>query len=220
MTPSLETPVRPSPPTRAERRAEHGQMSRLAARLLGWVMTLVLALLCVLLVVTVAYPRVRQYVPLTILTGSMDPTYPVGSQVYVERVEGAEQATEKVGVGSVITFMPNPDDPTLVTHRVTAVSYGTDGAPRYTTQGDANNTVDDWRVEPRQLRGVVRYHVPYVGYLASSMDQESKGTTAKALAGGLFAYAGWNLVVSIRHRRRGGTSHRPRDASRERGEST
>lgn len=198
---------------------EQTERPGLVSRLVGWVLVVLLALLCLLLVVTVAYPKARDYVPLTILTGSMEPTYPVGSQVYVERVEGVEQATEKVGVGSVITFMPNPDDPTLVTHRVTAVSYGTDGAPRYTTQGDANNTVDDWRVEPRQLRGVVRYHVPYVGYVASSMDQESKGTTATVLAGGLFAYAGWNLVVSLRGRRRGGASHRARHASRDRDES-
>lgn len=171
-------------------------------RVLTWVLTAVLVLLCLLLVVTVAYPRVRGYVPLTILSGSMEPAYPTGSQVFVEPVESAAEAEEKIGIGSVITFMPLPDDPTLVTHRVVEVSYGTDGRPSYTTRGDANETPDETTVGTRQLRGVVRYHVPWVGYLASSMDAERKESVGTVLAAGLFLYAAWNLVAAVRERRR------------------
>lgn len=171
-------------------------------RVLTWLLGALLVLLCLLLLVTVAYPKVKGYVPLTILSGSMEPTYPTGSQVFVEPVEGAAEAKDKVGVGSVITFMPLPDDPTLVTHRVVEVSYGTDGEPSYTTQGDANETPDEAVVGPTQLRGVVRYHVPWVGYVASSMDAERKESVGMVLAGGLFLYAAWNVVAAVRERRR------------------
>lgn len=183
---------------RTEGRARPGTVRRV----LTWLLTALLVLLCLVLVVTVAYPRARGYVPLTILSGSMEPTYPAGSQVFVEPVEGAEEAQEKVAVGSAITFMPYPDDPTLVTHRVVEVAYGTDGEPTYTTQGDANETPDETEVGPKQLRGVVRYHVPWVGYAASSLDSDRKGVLATALAGGLFVYALWNLVAAARERRR------------------
>lgn len=177
--------------------------TRWAGRALRGALLVVLVLLCLLLVVTVGYPRVRGYVPLTILTGSMEPTYAPGTQVFVDPFEGAEQAQTEVGVGSVITFMPYPDDPTLVTHRVVEVAHGTDGHPVYTTQGDANDTPDEEPVEITQVRGVVRYDVPWVGHAASSMDGERKGDLAKLLAGGLFAYAAWNIVVAARERRGG-----------------
>lgn len=171
-------------------------------RVLTWLLTGLLIALCLVLVVTVAYPKAKGYVPLTILSGSMEPTYPAGSQVFVEPVAGDEEAQEKVGVGTAITFMPYPDDPTLVTHRVVEVSHGTDGAPIYTTQGDANATPDETEVRTKQLKGVVRYHVPWVGYVASSMGADRKGTLATVLAAGLFLYAGWNLVTALRERRR------------------
>lgn len=171
-------------------------------RVLTWLLTGVLVVLCLVLLVTVAYPKARGYVPLTILSGSMEPTYPSGSQVFVEPVEGAEQAEDEVTVGSTITFMPYPDDPTLVTHRVVEISYGTDGKPTYTTQGDANETPDETEVGPQQLRGVVRYHVPWVGHVATSMDSDRKGALGTVLAGGLFVYAAWNLLAAARERRR------------------
>lgn len=184
-----------------DQRTGRGARPGLVRRVLTWILTGVLAVLCFVLLVTVAYPRARGYVPLTILSGSMEPTYPSGSQVFVDPVEGAEEAEEEVGVGTPITFMPYPDDPTLVTHRVVKVSYGTDGEPRYTTQGDANETPDETEIGPKQLRGVVRYHVPYVGHVASSMDSDRKGILGTVLAGGLFAYAAWNLVAAARERR-------------------
>lgn len=182
-------------------------------RVLGWLLAGLLLLLCFLLAVTVVYPKAKGYVPLTILSGSMEPTYPVGTQVFVEPVEGREEAADKVTVGTAITFMPDPDDPTLVTHRVVSVSYKADGSPRYTTQGDANNTPDEEKVGLKQLRGVVQYHVPYVGYLATSMSQDRKDTVAVGLASALFVYAAWNVVLAVRQRRRQKVTESDEDAT-------
>lgn len=171
-------------------------------RIVSTVLALLLVALCAVLAATVVYPKVKGYVPLTILSGSMEPTYPVGSQVYVDRIDTASQAKDEVDVGSVITFMPRPDDPTLVTHRVVSIAYGTDGLPVYTTRGDANNTPDEGKVGPQQLRGVVRYHVPWVGYVATSLDSGGKRSVGTVLAAALFAYAAWNVVAAARDRRR------------------
>lgn len=172
-------------------------------RILDGALVVVLVLLGLLLVVTVIVPRVKGYVPLTILSGSMEPSLPVGSQVFVDPVQGRSEAEDEVRTGSVITYMPYPDDPTLVTHRVVRTSYATDGSPRWRTQGDANSSPDETVVGPKQLRGVVRYHVPFVGYVASGLDREHKETIAIALAGCLFAYAAWNLLLAFREGRAG-----------------
>lgn len=187
-------------------------MTTTLRRLTTWLLAGVLVVLLLVLVVTVAYPRVRGYVPLTILTGSMEPTYAPGTQVFVEPVEGADEAQERIGVGSVITFMPYPDDPTLVTHRVVKVSHGTDGAPRYTTQGDANSAPDETRVGTQQLRGVVRYDVPWVGHVASSIGAQRKAELGKGLAVLLFGYAAWNVAGAVRDRRRQSTQEMGVDA--------
>src|SRR5690625_5187574 len=69
-----------------------------------------------------------------------------------------------VQVGDVITFLPHPDDPGTVPHRVVAMTATTKG-PAFRTQGGALAQPDPEPVTETQLRGVVRYHVPHVGYL-------------------------------------------------------
>lgn len=178
--------------------------ARPASRALRLVLLALLTLLGAVLVLVVAVPRVLGLVPLTILSGSMEPTLPVGSQVFVDPVESVEQAREEITVGSIITVMPRPDDPTLVTHRVVAVEQDVSGRPVWTTKGDANGGVDDWEVTQTQLRGVVRYHVPWVGYVASSMTQTDKDTVVRWSAGALFVYAAYQLLAAWRGRHRGG----------------
>jgi signal peptidase len=162
-------------------------------------------------VVLVAVPRVMGWMPLTILSGSMEPTIPVGSQVVVDPITDEEDVA-RIQVGDVVTFMPWPDDPTLVTHRVVTRSVGTDGAVTVTTQGDANDAPDGLDLTERELRAVVRYHVPYAGYVARVLDQDQKTLGAAALAGGLCLYAAAELLLAARDRRR--------DASRSAGAGT
>lgn len=162
---------------------------RYGARILAWgLLALGVALFAALVVV----PKANGWVPLTVLSGSMEPTYPVGSQVVVERVEGDEVADLRVG--DVITFLPRPESATAVTHRIVKKSYRQDGAAVFTTRGDANNADDTWELTEQQIRGKVRYHVPYAGYLATALTQEKKDLGVIALAVALFGYAGWQFV--------------------------
>lgn len=166
------------------------------------VLVLLLALVAALALAMVIVPRVMGWVPLTILSGSMEPTIPTGSQVVVAPVEGADGAAG-VQVGDVITVMPYPDDDTLVTHRVVARTEAADGAVALTTQGDANASADPWTVTGTRLRGVVRYHVPYAGYLATALDghQKQMGTVVVAVA--LLGYAAVQVLAAVRGARAG-----------------
>ncbi len=152
-------------------------------------------------VALVAVPWVMGWMPLTILSGSMEPTIPVGSQVVVDPIEDEADAA-RIQVGDVVTFMPWPDDPTLVTHRVVTRSVGTDGAVTVTTQGDANDSADGLDLTSRELRAVVQYHVPYAGYVAQLLDRGQKVLGVVAVAGALGVYAVVELVLAACDRRR------------------
>ncbi|MBM7530694.1 signal peptidase I [Brevibacterium luteolum] len=164
--------------------------------LLRWLLWIVAGALTALLLAMVVVPRLMGWVPLTVLTGSMEPAIPPGSQVYVKPVEGASE----VSVGDVITFMPNPDDDTLVTHRVTGIGVNGAGEKSFTTQGDANNAPDPEAVLPKQIRGVVVYHLPYVGHIALGIDGSTKIAAITVIGLTLIGYAIWQLLLAGRDR--------------------
>lgn len=91
--------------------------------------------------------------PLIILTGSMQPTYKIGSIIYYEKIN-----KEDIKVGDVLTFKIN--NKTLVTHRVVAIENDV-----YTTKGDANNTEDPKKIEYEDVEGKAKeISIPYLGY--------------------------------------------------------
>ncbi len=103
-------------------------------------------------------PKLFGYSPYIILSGSMEPVYGTGSMVYVESVE-----PETVEVGDVISFVFD-EDLTVVTHRVVEID---EENSRFTTKGDANDTVDGGTVHFNNLLGVVAFGIPYLGYIYS-----------------------------------------------------
>ncbi|GGG65425.1 hypothetical protein GCM10011374_31580 [Kocuria dechangensis] len=176
--------------TAAARRAGHGLLVAL------------LAVVSAVLLAVVIVPLVLGWVPLTVLSGSMEPAVPTGSQVVVEPLEGEEDAA-RLGVGDVVTFMPRPDDATLVTHRIVQVAHDGEGRLSFTTRGDANAAPDEEVLTATQLRGVVRYHVPWAGYAANLLDAGQKRGGIVLAAGALTGYALWQVLGGLRDRRRG-----------------
>ena len=174
--------------------------SRLLPRLLRILGLCCAIILVAMLIALVLLPRLMGWLPLTVLSGSMEPAIPVGSQVVVDRVE-TEEELANITTGDVITFMPEPDDPTLVTHRVISQGIRGEGDIALKTRGDANDADDPGTVTLQQIRGVSRYHVPYVGYVASLLDAQQKRTGTIVVALILFGYAGWNIVAALRDRR-------------------
>ena len=112
------------------------------------------AVIAVCLVISLAFalPRVFGYEMYNVISGSMEPTIPVGSMIYVKHVEG-----ESVKTGDVIAFVSGSS---VITHRVTE----NDTERReLSTKGDANELEDFTKVSYLNLIGVVKLAVPRLG---------------------------------------------------------
>lgn len=103
---------------------------------------------------------------LTVLSGSMEPTLPLGSVVVVRPRPVAE-----ITSGDVIAFIDRSRETGVartVTHRVIGVEQGPDG-PTFRTKGDANEDPDAHATAPADVIGVAWYHVPLVGWLREAL---------------------------------------------------
>jgi signal peptidase len=119
-------------------------------------------------------PSLLGYERYVIVSGSMEPTIPVGSIVYDEVVP-----VDDLEVGDIITFVPPAEfdisDP--VTHRIHSITVGGEdsdvpGQRVFRTKGDNNDNVDPWHMvldRPEQAR--VAHHIPYVGYVYMALSK-------------------------------------------------
>ncbi|AMB60560.1 hypothetical protein AWU67_13970 [Microterricola viridarii] len=131
----------------------------------------------------VLVPRVAGATPYTILTGSMEPDMPPGTIVVVK-----PQPFDQIRQGDVITYQIESGKPMVVTHRVVGVDVVA-GETRLVTQGDANDAPDALSVREVQVKGVVWYHVPMIGYATNLIDDQTKGIAVRVLGGLLIGYA-------------------------------
>lgn len=116
----------------------------------------ILLAVIVLIEAFVYVPGIFGVKPLAVLTGSMEPTYHVGSMVYVKRT-----ALSDIEPGDAVTFYISGN--TMVTHRVIAKD---DSAHILTTKGDANlNTQES--VSYDSVVGKVLFNIPLLGYISS-----------------------------------------------------
>lgn len=111
----------------------------------------VLVILAGLLIV----PILLGYTELAVLTGSMTPTIPVGSLIYIKETEPAQ-----LQPGDVVTYRLEGD--TMVTHRVVEIDPE---AGYLVTQGDANEAPDG-QITFDRVVGKMDFHIPYLGYLS------------------------------------------------------
>lgn len=128
------------------------------------------------LLVGVRLAGIRVY---TVLSGSMEPAYHVGSLIYVKPV-----SPEMLKAGDVITFMLNQD--TVVTHRIAQVLPDADGAGlRFVTKGDANETEDAGWVYAQNVIGRAVVTIPYLGYLSAYIQRPPGSCLAVAFCAAL-----------------------------------
>ena len=153
-------------------------MSQTIKKIWDWVSGVLIGLV-VLLAVALVGVRVIGLQPFVVLSGSMEPTYHVGSLVYVKDVD-----YKTLQVGDPITYMVSQD--TVVTHRIIEVLVDPEDPDtlRYFTQGDANNTPDGTSVHYRNIIGKPVFTVPYLGYV-SHYIQHPPGTYVAIAAGAL-----------------------------------
>lgn len=92
----------------------------------------------------------------SVISGSMEPEYPVGSLIYVKDVDPSE-----VEVNDVITYILPNDMPS--THRVIAID---EENQLFYTKGDANKVEDGAPVHFENLIGTPIFTIPLLGYIA------------------------------------------------------
>jgi signal peptidase len=121
--------------------------------------TTVLVTLVVILAILLVGVRVAGIVPYTVLSGSMEPTYHVGSLIYVKSVDPMT-----LKVGDPLTYrMP---DGTVVTHRIIEVLEDSASERRFRTQGDANDIPDGMPIGAKSIIGKPLFTIPYMGYVS------------------------------------------------------
>lgn len=106
-------------------------------------------------------PRFFGIQPMAVLSGSMEPTYHVGSLLFIK-----EAKAEDIQVEDPITFYLAGGD-TVVTHRVMEVNAK---EKTFLTKGDANADLDSGAVSFQDLIGKPILHLPMLGYVAMFVD--------------------------------------------------
>ena len=104
--------------------------------------------------------RIFGLTPYTVLSGSMEPTYHVGSLIYVKDVDPND-----LDVDDPITYLVN--NKTVVTHRIIEVIYADDGVTKtaFRTQGDNNEDPDGEPVPAANILGKPVFSIPLLGYV-------------------------------------------------------
>lgn len=154
------------------------------------VITTLLVVFVMLMAVLLVGVRLIGLTPYAVLSGSMEPTYHVGSLIYVKDTDPAD-----IEIGDPITFVVN-EDLLVATHRVVdkEVFLTTEkpvldeneqpvldenGDPLmeevpleepsyyFQTKGDANAEVDGSPVYYKNVVGVPVFSIPLLGYLSS-----------------------------------------------------
>ncbi len=127
-------------------------------------------------------PRSGQYRTLTVLSGSMRPTFDPGDVIVVRPVP-----LEQLKVGDAITYNVPVDDQHVVTHRIVEITRDGSPNPVVVTKGDANDARDPWEA---RLQGTTAWvydrRIPKAGYALRTL----RGTWVQRLsyvAIGLFA---------------------------------
>ena len=166
VTPALEIPPAPvlapvdAPDDGAVvvRAARRTRTRRSLPRRVGaGVLTALTALTVVVVLASTAGPLVLPYRTYFVQSGSMAPTIPTGAMVVVSDADPVELDT-----GDVIVFDRPGNASETITHRIVAVD-ATAAGPALVTKGDANATVDPWRVPVDDVRGKLLFHVPLIG---------------------------------------------------------
>jgi signal peptidase len=126
---------------------------------MGFIKSIVgfLADICYLLIIAyvlVCAPMVFRFKPMVVLSGSMEPTFKVGSVIYTR-----DCRKEDIAVGDIVTFKLNDD--TYVSHRVHSI----DENGLYETKGDANDSPDPKKLSYDDIVGKdMNIMIPYIGY--------------------------------------------------------
>ena len=96
-----------------------------------------------------------KYKMIAVGSGSMEPTYIRGDAIIYEK-----EKPKNIDVGDILVF---EKDNKLITHRVVKKSKVNNNIYFY-TKGDANKSVDNYKITEEEVVGKVDLVVKYIGY--------------------------------------------------------
>lgn len=129
-----------------------------AVRITSKILSTILLLAVVLLAVFLGGIRLFGLTPYTVLSGSMEPAYHVGSVIYVTDAD-----PDELKIGDPVTYrLPSG---TLVTHRINEIVEGS-GGRSFILKGDANKITDGDPVPSSAIIGKPIFSIPYIGYVS------------------------------------------------------
>lgn len=142
-----------------------GRVSKAVTVLL--VLVVVLCLYVVVQVLNNGYVNICGFVMFRVVTGSMEPTVPVGSLLISHQVD-----ISAVELGDIVCFHTENAQiyGSVVTHRVVDICTGTDGAILLQTKGDANLVADGYLVGQENFIGKVVWYTGGDGVLATGFS--------------------------------------------------
>ena len=134
------------------------------------VLTVLAALLCLHATVQVlskGYVNCGGYSLFRVVTGSMEPTLPVGTLLLTEQTD-----MQDVQMGDIICFQAQESAifGKMMTHRVVGVHTGADGALLFETKGDANLAQDGYLVTQTNFVGKVIWYTGAGNVLSSILS--------------------------------------------------
>jgi len=138
-------------------------VSAAARRLRMLVLWVGLGLLFGTLLAAVA-PQLAGFRSFTVRSGSMTPAIETGDVVVTKPISPLAAR-----VGDVVTFVDPEGTGRLFSHRVQSVRPVGDSVA-FVTRGDANTSVERWRVPADGSVGRVAYRIPKIGYGLSWID--------------------------------------------------
>lgn len=128
-------------------------LARLAGNFLLWAV----AGLATGLALAMLIPLAFHGRPLTVMSGSMEPTIHTGDVVVARQISPLDARR-----GDVVSFRDPERGGLLVTHRVRSMSRSGDKVT-FVTKGDANNSSERWRVGTNDKISRTMYRIPAVG---------------------------------------------------------
>lgn len=121
---------------------------------IGLAITISIVMLFVLFVA-----GVFKYMPIAVLTYSMEPVFTRGDIVIIDKLN--EKEKKNIQVGDVIRYQLEGQS---IVHRVVKIKKDKKGDPIFITKGDNNNAPDNKSVTLKQVKGVAKFYIPKLGY--------------------------------------------------------
>ena len=102
---------------------------------------------------------VLPYKPVAVMSNSMVPVFSRGDIIIIKKVK--EEDVKYLEEGQIIEYKVSSGS--SIVHRIQKIDY-TGTKKVFTTKGDNNTSADTEKVQESQVKGVVKFVIPYIGY--------------------------------------------------------